>query len=293
MQTYNDFLSSSEFRPHLDDVSFIRFLRVAAIVILVLSIGFSVRGNYKGLGEGNLEKLFFWRIVLSLAVPLTSSFLSMVTFAKINLKPVGRVAIGIIAVVLFYVSARWIYTGFVGAERAQVANLVQENPELIQAKRDLQNILDRQNAYGISQQERISLLAREKEQRAFITDLTKRLMVENRNAKSNLETAIGSEKELAVTLFAAAPEVCTAVLSSLLVFLYGAGCGVRRDKKEIAVTVPEARERVVYVPLPADRLGEMAANGSGVGQGQREIQAVVPQSGGNGASRAVANWQPF
>ena len=153
------------------------------------------------------------------------------------------------AVGLFYISTRLTFIGFVSGEKSQIVNAIQENPELVEAKRELENIVNRQAEYGLSHSEKISLLAREKEQRAFVTELTKRLIIENRTKKSNLEAAIGEEKKIAMTLFALGPELCIAVLSPLIVLLFGAGCGVIREEKQIEANEPEQKERIIYVPI--------------------------------------------
>jgi len=154
-----------------------------------------------------------------------------------------------VAVGLFYISTRLTFIGFVSGEKSQIVNAIQENPELVEAKRELENIVNRQAEYGLSHSEKISLLAREKEQRAFVTELTKRLIIENRTKKSNLEAAIGEEKKIAMTLFALGPELCIAVLSPLIVLLFGAGCGVIREEKQIEANEPEQKERIIYVPI--------------------------------------------
>ena len=72
---------------------------------------------------------------------------------------------------------------------------IQETTELVKANDDLNDIIERQSEYGISQSEKLSLMAREKEQRAWIREVEKRLIIENRNKKSNLEAAIRNGKK--------------------------------------------------------------------------------------------------
>jgi hypothetical protein len=202
MQTYANLMSSGGYRPHLDSVDFIKFLRVTVIIALILAMAFSIRGNFKGLMQ-TLERDVMWLGIIALAITVTSSLLSMISVVKVKgLKIVSRVLIGCVAVGLFYISTRLTFIGFVSGEKSQIVNAVQENPELVEAKKELENIINRQGEYGLSHSEKISLLTREKKQRAWITELTKRLIVENRNKKSNLEAAIGEEKKIAMTLFA-------------------------------------------------------------------------------------------
>lgn len=304
MQTYANLMSGDGYRPHLHSVDFIKFLRVSVIIALILGMAFSIRGNLKGLMQ-TLERDVVWLGIIALAITVTSSLLSMISVVKVKgLKIVSRVLIGCVAVGLFYISTRLTFIGFVSGEKSQIVNAIQENPELVEAKRELENIVDRQGEYGLTHSEKISLLAREKEQRAWINELTKRLIVENRNQKSNLEAAIGEEKKIAMTLFALGPELCIAVLSPLVVLLFGAGCGVKREEKQIEANEPEQKERIIYVPVPADKIREQSGDNGAeqtITQNKPEqpispIEAkdkVLTQLQGN--SRAIINekWNPF
>lgn len=288
-QTYANLISSKSFSPHLESVDFLRFLRVSVVIALILGVAFSIRGNFLGLKQA-LEKDIFWLLIIGLSLTSTSSILAMLTVVKINgLKIVSRVLIGVISLSLFYISGRLTYLGFTGSEKQSVVNAIQENPELSQAKEDLQNIINRQNEYGLTQSEKISLMAREKEQRVFTREIEKRLIIENRNKKSAVETSLGEERKLALMMFSFAPELCIAVLSPLVVLLFSMGLGVESRQAEQS----EAREpetRVVYVPV------QMPGNGGGVEKietpgvpSQAELASMVQNNQGNG--KAV--WNPF
>ena len=193
MQTYANLISSKSFSPHMESVDFIKFLKVSVVIALILGVMFSIRGNYLGLKQA-LEKDVIWLFIIALAITSTSSILAMISFVKIDaLKIVSRVLIGVISLSLFYVSGRLTYLGFTGQESQSIVNAIQENPELSQAKIDLQSIIDRQNEYGLSQSEKLSLMQREKEQRTFTRDIEKRLIIENRNKKSAVESSLGEE----------------------------------------------------------------------------------------------------
>ena len=302
MQTYGSFVSSQAYRPHLDSVDFIKFLRVSVIIALILAMAFSIRGNFKGLMQ-TLERDVVWLGIIALAITVTSSLLSMISVVKIKgLKVVSRVLIGCVAVGLFYISTRLTFIGFVSGEQAQLINAVQENPELVKANEDLNDIIRRQNEYGISQSEKLSLLAREKEQRTWAREIEKRLIIENRNKKSNLEAAIGKEKQIAMTLFALGPELCIAVLSPLVVLLFGAGCGVLKEEKQIEPNEPELKERIVYIPIPAEQIIEKSGdNGAPKIIVQHTSEQPIAKredkvsSQLQGNSRAIINekWNPF
>jgi len=296
MQTYQNLLSKESYNAHFNSADFVKFLQISVVIALILAMLFSIRGNFKGL-MSTLERDVAWLFIIAIAITVTSSLLSMISVVRINgLKIVSRVLIGVVAVGLFYISTRLTFIGFVTGEQSQVINQVQANPELSTARAELNRIIDRQGEYGISQGEKMSLLAREKEQRAYIHELEKRLIIENRNKKSNLEAAIGEEKRIAMTLFALGPELCIAVLSPLLVVLFSAGCGLR-DERRIEAEAPgiEQGQRVIYVPV------QMPGNGGGVEKietpgvpSQAELASMVQNNQGNGsAAKQIQKWNPF
>ena len=302
MQTYGNLISSQGYRPHLDSADFIKFLRVSVIIALILAMAFSIRGNFKGLMQ-TLERDVVWLGIIALAITVTSCLLSMISVVKIKgLKIVSRVLIGCVAVGLFYISTRLTFIGFASGEQAQLIHAVQENPELVKANGDLNDIIQRQNEYGISQSEKLSLMAREKEQRAWVREIEKRLIIENRNKKSNLEAAIGKEKKIAMTLFALGPELCIAVLSPLVVLLFGAGCGMLRDEKQNEADEPAQNERIVYVQIPVNQVSEPSGdNGAPKIIVQHTPEPPIAKredkvsSQLQGNSRALINpqWNPF
>jgi hypothetical protein len=295
--TYQNLMSSGPaYNAHLESQDFKRFLKISVVIALILSMLFSIRGNFKGLMQ-TLEKDVVWLFIIAIAITVTSSLLSMISVVKINgLKIVSRVLIGIVAVGLFYISTRLTFIGFITGEQSQLVNQVQANPELSQAKVDLQGILDRQNEYGISQSEKLSLMSREKEQRSYIREIEKRLVIENRFKKSNLENAIGEEKRIAMTLFALGPELCIGVLSPLLVVLFSAGCGLRDERRIDQGEAPGLQEKIIYVPV------QMPGNGNGMEKvekpgvpSQAELASIAQnQNQGNGkAVKQLTNWNPF
>jgi hypothetical protein len=125
MPTYVNLMSGQGFRPHLDSLDFIKFLRVSVIIALILAMAFSIRGNFKGLIQ-TLERDVVWLGIIALAITVTSSLLSMISVVKVNgLKIVSRVLIGCVAVGLFYISIRLTFIGFVSGEKSQIVNAIQ------------------------------------------------------------------------------------------------------------------------------------------------------------------------
>jgi len=83
MQTYANLMSSGGYRPHLDSVDFIKFLRVSVVIALILAMAFSIRGNFKGLMQ-TLERDVMWLGIIALAITVTSSLLSMISVVKVS-----------------------------------------------------------------------------------------------------------------------------------------------------------------------------------------------------------------
>jgi hypothetical protein len=300
MQTYANLISAKSFSPHMESVDFLKFLRVSIVIALILAALFSIRGNVLGLRSA-LEKNSLWLIVIGLAITSTSSILAMITVIKVEgLRIVSRVLIGVVSVMLFYVSGRLTYLGFVGQEAQSVVNTIQENPELANARAELNRIIERQNQYEILASEKQSLLAREREQRGWIREIEKRLIIENRNKKSNVEASLGEERKLALMMFSFAPEMCLAVLSPLVVILFSAGCGLRDERRIDQGEAPGLQEKIIYVPVAMQ-----GNNGNGVEKvekpgvpvaSQAELASIAQNQGqGNGkaAVKQLTNWNPF
>jgi hypothetical protein len=298
MQTYGNLMSNQGYHPHLDSSDFIRFLRGSVIVALLLAMAFSCRGNFLGLSQ-TLERNWFWLMCISAGVTITSSLLAMLTVIRIEgLSKFGRVLIGLAAVIIFYISTRLTLIGFGAGEMEKLENVIRENPEVIEAKAELDRIIERQNEYGISQNEKLSLMAREKEQRAWIREIEKRVLAENKNRASKAERSVGTkEMMIARQAFALAPDIAIAVLSPLLVLLFGAaGLTVNRTRKD--ESPGETKERIIYVPIQANLITEKSGDNGAeklIGQSKKpeEIQTMV-QDSGNGAKRAqIEKWNPF
>jgi hypothetical protein len=311
MHTYATLMSGKEYRPHLDSQDFIKFLRFSVIIALLLSAAFSIRGNYLGLSQ-TLERDFVWLSCIAAGITITSSLLAMLTVIRLDgLTRIGRVFIGIVAIGIFYISTRLTLIGFGAGELTKIESMLKDHPEVIEAKAELQQIIDRQNEYGISHSEKLSLLAREREQRAWIRDIQKRLLVENRKQKSKAEKAVGSkEMQVARQMFAIAPDISIAILSPLLVLLFGVvGANVQQvSRNEHEVKPQTIKERILLIPENVVNKIKQDENVIIQEKSQQEIQQVIENavaSGGNDGNgkgiipakneQAIINekWQPF
>ena len=62
------------------------------------------------------------------------------------------------ALVIFYISTRLTLIGFGSGELEKLENAIREHPEVIEAKAELDEIIDRQGEYGITYNEKMSLI---------------------------------------------------------------------------------------------------------------------------------------
>ena len=243
--TYGNFVGG--YRPHLDSADFIKALRMGVLIAWLLSVAFSIRGNYLGLQQ-TLEKSWFWLTCIGAGITLTSAFLAMLTVIDIpGLKRGGRILVAIAAIGLAYASTRLTLIGFSAGEQQGQENLVQEHPDVAKARKDLEEIVRRQRMYGVSDGEKQSLLAREKEQRAWLRENETRVRMElGDNVQSRAAQAMGDEAEIARQIFAVAPDLSIMVLSPILVLLFGAaGTSQSKDGNE-----QPAQKEIVYLQMP-------------------------------------------
>ncbi len=299
MQTYGNFTSG--YRPHLDSADFMKTLRVGVVIAWVLSVSFSIRGNYLGL-EQTLDKSWVWLLAISASITLTSSFLAMLTVIDIpGLRRGGRILVGIAAAGLFFTSTRLILIGFSAGESERQESRLQDHPDLVKARQDLDAIVKRQRMYGVSDAEKQSLLAREKEQRAWLRETETRVRMElGDNVQSRAAQAMGNDAEIARQIFAVAPDLSIMVLSPILVLLFGAA-GTSQSKG----VNQQPEKQIVYVqPAPSGMQANnhhSAAAGQPNGQAQNSEAMQPAPSGTNGkaeftpigVNQQPAGWNPF
>lgn len=222
MQTYGSLAGG--YRPHLDSEDFAKFLRGVVVLALLLSVAFSIRGNYLGL-EVTLERNPLWLGCIAAGLTLTSMLMAMLSVMRVpGVGRGGRALMILAAVGLFLVSMSLTYIGFSAGEQTQLESVVQEHSDVRQARADLAAIIQRLNQYGLSHTDRASLLQREKEQREYVRELEKRIRFElGAEAESKAAAALGSQAQIVRVLFSISPDLSIAVLSPILVFLFGAG----------------------------------------------------------------------
>ncbi len=78
--TYGNYVGG--YSPHLDSADFVKTLRIGVVIAWLLSVAFSIRGNYLG-PEQTLEKSWFWLMCIGAGITLTSAFLAMLTVIDI------------------------------------------------------------------------------------------------------------------------------------------------------------------------------------------------------------------
>lgn len=279
MQTYGSL--SGEYRPHLDSQDFLKVLRMGVLTALLLSMAFSIRGNYLGLQQ-TLEKNWLWLTCISAGITLTSTFLAMFTVMKIaGLSRGGRILAALAALGLFYISTRLTLIGFSAGEEQRQESVLQEHPDVMKARQDLEAIVKRQRQYGVSEAEKTSLMAREKEQRAWLRETETRVRMElGDNTQSRAARALSEEAQIAKQLFAVAPDLSIMVLSPVVVLLFGAAGSVNAGNED--------EKKVVYVSVPHE---------SHFAKEDAKQTNAIPQSTSNGKhERALpqeTTWKPF
>lgn len=286
MQTYGSY---SGYRPHLDSADFLHTLRAVVVIGYLLAIVFSVRGNWMGLAA-ILNIHWIWLLCIALAITLPEAILSMLPVMKLpGLKRSGRILSIVGVILLFYVSTRLTLVGFRAGEEASRDRMVQEHADVVQARKDLDEIVRRQRQYGLSTEERRSLIQREKDQRVYLRETEMRVRVElGYDSKSRAELAMGTEAELARQLFAAAPELAIIALSPVIVLLFGLA-GSSAESSASA-----AQPRLVYVPvqqsagqtvsIPQQSSGQLVPSG-----GERGVDGRLPSQ----AIPEKVGWDPF
>lgn len=275
MQTYGNYVSGS-YRPHLDSQDFVKALRAGVVIAWVLSVAFSIRGNYLGLQQ-TLEKSWFWLTCIGAGITLTSAFLAMLTVMNIpGLSRGGRLLVAIAALGLAYASTRLTLIGFGAGEQQRQESLLQDHPDVTKARQDLDAIIKRQRQYGVTNGEKQSLLAREKEQRAWLRETETRIRMElGDNVQSRAAQAMGSEAEIARQIFAVAPDLSIMVLSPILVLLFGAA-GTSSSKG----IEQQLEKQIVYLPASAQQFSghvERRPNLPLMGEQSNAMQSHVAQ----------------
>lgn len=289
MQTYGNFMSAKPYRPHLDSSDFMDSVRLGALVAYGLSIAFSVRGNYKGLLQTLEKDPGAWLLVIAVGITLTGAVLSMLTVLRIKgLSRGGRrfVFLGVAGFLMISTSLNLI--GFTAGEETQKTNAVQQHPDVKAANRELDEIVKRQQQYGISEQEKASLLKREKEQREWVRQVEMRVWKEmGSGSLSTAEKALGEHAATARLLFAIAPELAIIALGPVIVLLWGFA-GV--SEGEIAAA---GAPQIVYVTAPGGAVQPSPAPNEALrfsppltksSNGRPEQPTYLP---------APAEWNPF
>ena len=221
-------------------------MRGFVVASLLLSAVFSIRGNWMGLHQV-FDSSDAWQCFISLSITLFAGLLS--AYSVIQQSGITRTWQWIMrfaALVFFTASVSLTYLGFSAGEQISHANAVQKHPDYVSAKAELDNILSRMNQYGLSASNKQSLFAREREQRVHMRELEKELRYELSRESSVAEQALGDHLQFVRIIFAISPDLAVAILSPLVVILFGASGPPMQDP-----IYPNHRD-LVYQPTPPE-----------------------------------------
>jgi amino acid transporter len=190
-----------------------RLFRVAAQVILLGLLTFSIVRNVRGLDMEFAGVSFGWQVMIAVTITLASCVLTGSSILIRHALPIKTAlfACGILfSVVSFFLS----YSGAKGDMKDKYKNAVLEDPQVIQLNQEIEDIIDRANVYGISDREKSSLLQREKELRHDLRIARERATKEaqNRSRKEELNVA-------GIVMFAALPEIGIITFTIVIVLL--------------------------------------------------------------------------
>ncbi len=201
---------------------FISFFKGIVILILGGSILFSIVRNIRGLEAGYPGVDFEWQLLIALTVTLASFALTgssaLATFPGNRHLRLSLFTAGVMfSAVSFFLS-------FEGAKHDQKEKYqinASKSPEVEKLETEIAEVVERQNAYGVSATVVRSLLAREKELRAELKDVRARARVQAEADRRRDEKEADKVDYLALAMFCALPEVGLITFTLLLVLLYG------------------------------------------------------------------------
>lgn len=238
--TYGNFVGG--YRPHLDSADFIKALRRVVCCAFLLAVVFSVKGASSGM-RIVLNTNLLLAVAIAAGLTATAASLAFSSFV-FDFSRGYRWGFRVVAGVIFVCLSALNYLGFAQAEEQGKADAVLVHPEVVAYDKDISDLVNRQNQYGIAPAEKQSLLAREREARRAKQELIDRLRHEKAVNPTVAARALG-ENEMAVrVILATSPDVMIMVLLPLLAQLLGA-VGMPLHKGENQQT----EKQVVYVPM--------------------------------------------
>ncbi len=201
---------------------FISFFKSIVILILGGSLLFSIVRNIRGLEAGYPGVDFEWQLLIAFTV--TQASFALTGSSALAIFPGNRhLRLSLFTAGVMF-SAVSFFLSFEGAKHDQKEKYqinASKSPEIEKLESEIAEVVERQNAYGVSATVVRSLLAREKELRAELKDVRARARVQAEADRRRDEKAADKIDYLALAMFCALPEVGLITFTLLLVLLYG------------------------------------------------------------------------
>lgn len=194
-------------------VSVGKLFKLAAQLILLGLITFSIVRNVRGLDMEFAGVSLGWQIMIAVTITLASSVL---TGSSVLIHHSGFVkTILFLCGIMFSVVSFFLnFSGTKGDMKNKYKRAAIEDPQVIEFTKEIEDIIDRANVYGISDREKSSLLQREKELRQDLRIARERAVsdAQHRSRKEELNIA-------GIVMFAALPEIGIITFTIVIVLL--------------------------------------------------------------------------
>ena len=201
---------------------FISFFKAIVILILGGSILFSIVRNIRGLEAGYPGVDFEWQLLIALTVTLAS--FALTGSSALAVFPGNRhLRLSLFTAGVMF-SAVSFFLSFEGAKYDQTQKYqinAAKSPEVEKLEVEIEDVVERQNAYGASSTVVRSLLMREKELRSELKEVRARARAQAESDRRRDEKDADKIDYMALAMFCALPEVGLITFTLLLILLNG------------------------------------------------------------------------
>ena len=229
---------------------FIAFFKSIVILILGGSILFSIVRNIRGLEAGYPGVGFEWQLLIAFTVTLAS--FALTGSSALAIFPGNRhLRLSLFTAGVMF-SAVSFFLSFEGAKHDQKEKYqinASKSPEVEKLETEIAEVVERQNAYGVSATVVRSLLAREKELRAELKDVRARVRVQAEADRRRDEKEADKVDYLALAMFCALPEVGLITFTLLLVLLYGVSVFSQMTMIDPQIQLPQYKIPIHQMPV--------------------------------------------
>lgn len=202
--------------------SFTTIMKVVVALILIGSIAFSIIRNVRGLESWFPGVNFYWQIVIACVITFGSFALTASSILKTFTAQTSVRVFLFLAGIAF--SAGSFMLSYGGAEiDSQNAPIVlaTQDPAILRIEGDINDVVKRQKAHGVTEPEKQSLMTREKELREELRQERSKVNHDARVTQEENEKAQDEKHYAALALFCGLPEIGILVFTIIFVLLSG------------------------------------------------------------------------